>query len=59
MNASMKDQLKHAKQRGLKTRPQQKRRPKLFDTLGDALIAFYLNGGQVSKRIQAIHINKS
>ncbi len=48
------DQLKLALQRG-KVKGT-KTPTKLFDTLGAALTAYYLNGGTMSRRIQSVMV---
>jgi len=50
-NDQLKKQLTQAKAGGLRTR---KSRTQMFDTLGDALIAFHLRGGKQSRRIQEV-----
>lgn len=49
-NDQLKQQLKAKRVTGRKTATKQ------FTTIGDALIAFYLNGGRESRRIQNVMV---
>ena len=55
-NDQLKKELDKAKACGLKVRKAPKKRTKMFDKLGDALLAFYLNGGKQSRRIQDVMV---
>ena len=50
-NDQLKRALTGARVTGTKTRT------KLFDTVGDALIAYYLKGGKESRRIQDVVVS--